>query len=269
MTSTTDGAIEYSVFTKPWRDTPLDALGAMVRGMGFDGVELPVRPGYQVEPGAVAQDLPKAARTLAAEGVKIASVAGPTDEATIVACAEAGVPIIRVCVNIPPGRSYLDHIAAVQAEYDRLLPLLDKHGVTIGVQNHNGRAVAHAMGMRHLIEKYNPAQVGAVYDPAHCGLDGEIPELALDIVWSHLRMVNLKNAYWLRTNGPEAEVAQHRVWWTSGEQGLTSWPKVVAELRERGYRGTVCLPAEYSDEAQVNRLIVRDLAFAKSLFAGA
>ena len=262
-----DGAIAYSVFTKPWRETPLDALGAMVAEWGFDGVELPVRPGYQVEPENVTRGLPAAAKTLAAQGVKIASVAGPTDEATIAACAEAGVPIIRVCVGIPPGRSYLDHIAAVQAEYDRLLPLLEKHGVTIGVQNHNGRNVAHALGMRHLIEKYDPAQVGAVYDPAHCGLDGEIPELALDIVWSHLRMVNLKNAYWRRTNGPEAEVAQYRVWWTSGSQGLASWPKVVAELRERGYRGTVCLPAEYSDEEQTERLIVRDLAFAKSLFA--
>lgn len=261
-----DQAIAFSVFTKPWR-TSLPALGAFVKGLGFDGVELPVRPGYQVVPENVARDLPKAAKTLAAEGVKILSVAGPTDEPTIAACAEAGVPIIRVCVNIPPGRSYLDHIAAVQAEYDQLLPLLDKYGVTIGVQNHNGRSIANAVGMRHLIERYAPAQVGAVYDPAHCGLDGEIPELALDIVWSHLRMVNLKNAYWLRTNGPEAEAAQHRVWWTSGSQGLTSWPKVVGELRKRGYRGTVCLPAEYSDEEQADRLIAQDIAFAKSLFA--
>lgn len=262
-----DGAIEYSVFTKPWRETPLPALGAFVKGIGFDGVELPVRPGYQVEPENVTRGLPEAAKILVAEGVKIASVAGPTDEATIAACAEAGVPIIRVCVGIPAGVSYLDHVAAVQAEYDHLLPLLDKHGVTIGVQNHNGRNVAHAMGMRQLVAKYAPAQVGAVYDPAHCALDGEIPELALDIVWSHLRMVNLKNAYWLRTNGPEAAVAQHRVWWTSGSQGLASWPKVVAELRERGYRGTVCLPAEYSAEDQVDRLITQDLQFAKSLFA--
>lgn len=265
----TDGAIRYSVFTKPWRELPLPALGAMVREMGFTGVELPVRPGYQVEPENVARGLPEAARILAAEGVEILSVAGPTDAATIAACAEVGVPIIRVCVNIPPGVSYLDHVAAVQAEYDALLPHLERGGVAIGVQNHHGRAVAHALGMRHLIERYDPAQVCAVYDPAHCGLDGEIPELALDIVWSHLRMVNLKNAYWRRTNGPEAEVAQYRVWWTSGSQGLTAWPKVVAELKRRGYGGTVCLPAEYSDEAEVERLAPRDLAWAKSLFAGA
>lgn len=261
-----DRAIAFSVFTKPWR-TPLPALGAFVAGLGFDGVELPVRPGYQVEPGSVARDLPKAARTLEAEGVKIASVAGPTDEPTIAACAEAGIPLIRVCIDIPAGVAYLDHEAAVRREYDRLVPLLEKHGVAIGVQNHNGRYVANAMNLRHLIEGFAPAQVGAVLDPAHCALNGEIPELALDIVWSHLRMVNLKNAYWRRTNGPEAEVAQHRVWWTSGGQGLCPWPKVAEELRRREYRGTVCLSAEYSAEDQVDRLIAQDIVFAKSLFA--
>jgi len=259
--------VEFTVFTKPWRTLSLSALGAFVKGLGFDGIELPVRPGYQVTPDAIATDLPKAVRTLAAEGVKITSVAGSTNEATIAACAEAGVPIIRVCLDIPPGRAYLDHEAHIWAEYDQLVPLLERYGVTIGVQNHSGRYIANAMGLRHLLERYNPAQVGAVLDPAHCALNGEIPELALDIVWSQLRMVNLKNVYWQRTNGPEAEVAQYQRYWTSGSQGLCSWAKIAGELQRRAYTGPICLTAEYTDEAAVDQLIARDIQFAKSLFA--
>jgi len=89
----------------------------------------------------------------------------------------------------------------------------------------------------------------------------------LEVVWPHLCMVNLKNAFWQRTTGPEAEVATWRHYWTSGRQGLASWPRVIAELRRRGYSGTVCLPAEYTDEEAVDRLIVEDLAFAQGLFA--
>jgi len=96
-------------------------------------------------------------------------------------------------------------------------------------------------------------------------LNGEDPELAADILWSHLCMVNLKNAYWQRTNGPEAEVAQWRHYWTTGRHGLAPWPRVAAELKRRGYRGVICLTAEYSDEASVDRLIAEDIAFAKSL----
>ncbi|MGN6675048.1 MAG: sugar phosphate isomerase/epimerase family protein [Thermomicrobiales bacterium] len=259
--------ITFSVFTKPWK-TPLAELGQYVRDLGFDAIELPVRPGYQVTPENVARDLPRAVATLASCGVSIASVAGPMDEATIAACAEAGVPIIRVCLDIPRDRDYLSHEAAIRREFDRLEPLLTQAGVAIGVQNHSGRYVANAMGLRHLLEPYDPRQFCAVLDLAHCALNGEIPELALDIAWPHLRMVNLKNAYWRRANDFAAEVAQYERRWTSGRQGLCSWPVVVAELRRRDYQGVVCLTAEYSDQTAVDRLIAEDIAFAKALFVG-
>lgn len=69
------GDIQFSVFTKPWK-MPLGELGEHVRRLGFDGIELPVRPGYQVEPEHVGRDLPKAARTLAEYGVRIYSTTG-------------------------------------------------------------------------------------------------------------------------------------------------------------------------------------------------
>ncbi|HUS81372.1 MAG TPA: sugar phosphate isomerase/epimerase, partial [Armatimonadota bacterium] len=97
---------------------------------------------------------------------------------------------------------------------------------------------------------------------------GEVPELAIDLSWSHLRMVNLKNAVWLRANGPEAEVAQWKLWWTTGRQGLASWAKVAGLLRGRGWQGPVCLTAEYSDHDAVDRLIADDIAYAKSVFEG-
>jgi sugar phosphate isomerase/epimerase len=257
--------IQYSVFTKPWK-LPLPELGKLVKGWGFDGIELPVRPGYQVLPENVRRDLPRAVKQLARDGLEIFSIAGPTDETTIAACAEAGVPVIRIMVPIGDD-GYMATEARVQKEFDTLLPLLEKYGVQIGVQNHLDRFVCNAMGLRHLIEKYDPRLIGAVWDAAHNALNGEDPEMGIDIVWSHLCMVNLKNAYWRRTNGPEAEQVTWRPWWTSGRQGLANWPRVAAELKRRAYHGVVCLTAEYSDEDSVDRLIAADLVYAKSLFA--
>jgi sugar phosphate isomerase/epimerase len=255
--------IVFSVFTKPWK-MPIPELGRFVKGLGFDAIELPVRPGFQVLPEKVERDLPAAARQLADCGVSIASVAGPTDEKTIAACAEAGVPTIRVMVHTGQ-ESYLAVEQRTRAEYEALTPLLDRHGVQIGVQNHCDQFIANAAGLRRLVEHFDPKHVAAVWDAAHCALNGEDPELAADILWSHLCMVNLKNAYWQRTNGPEAEVAQWRHYWTTGRHGLAPWPRVAAELKRRGYRGVICLTAEYSDEASVDRLIAEDIAFAKSL----
>lgn len=257
--------MQYSVFTKPWGSMPIPQLAAMVRGWGFDGVELPVRPGYQVPPEQVGQALPLAARQFAAEGLAIYSIAGPADEATIAACAEAGVSTIRVMAAVRPGENYLAAEARLQREYDALLPMLERYGVALGVQNHCDRFVANALGLMRLIGRYDPAHIYAVWDAAHEALNGGLPEYALDVVWSHLRMVNLKNAFWQRVNGPEAGCAQWRHYWTSGRHGLASWPRVIAELKRRGYDGVLCLTAEYSDEALVESLIVQDLAYARGL----
>ena len=109
------------------------------------------------------------------------------------------------------------------------------------------------------------AEVALVRSDKHNALDGEALDLALDIVESHLCMVNLKNAVWQRTNGPEAEYAQWTSYWTTGRHGLASWPQVADELKKRGWSGVVCVTAEYSDRDSINRLIAEDLAFAKSL----
>ncbi len=258
--------IVFSVFTNRWYEMSIPKLGEFVSGLGFEGIELPVRPGRQVEPEKVAKDLPRAAKKLAEFGLKITSVAGPTDEATISACAEAGVPIIRICVEIGE-EGYMNTEARVQREFDVLVPLLDKYNVTLGIQNHCDNSVCNAMGIRHLIERYDPKHIAAVWDAAHNALNGEDPELAIDIIWSHLGMVNLKNAFWRRTTGPEAEDVEWRPYWTTGRQGLASWPRVAAELKKRNYKGVICLTAEYdSDEHLANRLISQDIAFAKSLF---
>ncbi len=259
--------IQFSVFSKPWKTQSLAELGELVRTLGYDGIEFPVRPGYQVEPENVVRDLPPAARQLAEFGVRIYSVAGPTDEATIVACAEAGVPIIRTMARIAPGERYTEAEERYRREYDALLPLLEQHGVTIGVQNHCGRFVTHAVGLRALLQGFDPRYVAAVWDAAHEALSGSPPDLALDAIWPHLCMVNLKNAYWQRSNGPEAAYAEWQHYWTSGPHGLAVWPRVIEELKERRYEGVVCLTAEYSDQTLVERLAGEDLAYAKSLFA--
>ena len=150
------GGFTFSVFTKPWKTKPLPELGAFVKKLGFDAVEFPVREGHQIEPKDVGRGLPKGAKILANEGIRIASVAGPTAERTIAACAEAGVPIIRICPGMGDEAGYMAAEARLQREFNRIGPVLAQHGVAIGVQNHCGRSVTSAMGIRHLIEKYDP-----------------------------------------------------------------------------------------------------------------
>jgi sugar phosphate isomerase/epimerase len=258
--------VTFSVFLKPWRTTPLPELARIVQGLGVTAVELPVRPGFAVEPEQIGRDLPEAIRIFADHGLAITSVATEPTPAAIAACGELSIPLIRVMAPIGP-EGYMAATARLRGEYERLAPRLADARVLLGVQNHSGAYVAHAMGLRQLLDGFDPQVIGAVWDAAHNALSGEDPAHAIDIIWPQLAMVNLKNAFWRRISGPEAADVTWRPYWTSGRQGLASWPRVAQLLRQRGYAGVVCLPAEYSDEADVARLIAGDVAYAQSLWA--
>lgn len=258
--------IKWSVFTKAWK-MPMPELAKFVRGLGFDGIELPVRPSYQVEPDKIEKQLPEAVKILADHGLRILSIAGPTDQRTIAACGQCGVKIIRVCEWTPVTESYAQCEKKIIQKYQDIVPLLDQHRVTIGLQNHCDDFVPNIAACRAIAQHFTPEQVGIVWDVAHCAVNGEDPHIAADMAWPHLAMVNWKNVYRKQCNAPGDDVAKWQWVWSTGKQGFAPWSLCAAELIKRNYNGVVCLTAEYSDEASVNRLIAEDMAYAKSLFA--
>ena len=246
-----------------------------VAGLGLDGVELPVRLGYQVTPENAASGLKEATRVLSASGVEITSVASTADEAIIAACGDNGIPLIRVMAPIDLGIGYVELIENYRRQFDALLPALDRHGVAIGVQNHYGYFVGSAIGLLHLIERYDRRYISAVLDMAHCAVDGEPTAMAVDILKSQIHhQANFKSAYHSRVNGPEDE-AIFKVKWTTHQHGGYSWSEFADCLKQVGFAGTLCLPAEYSDPMgkpqrmgdDVVPYLKQDLAHLRSLVA--
>lgn len=260
-----------AVFVKPWKTLSLPELGKKMQGLGVAWIELPVRPGFVCQPESIEQDLPHAARVLEEYGVRILNVAADLpldDERLYAACAAAGVDLNRVMFRCRD-RNYWEAEDEARRALDAALPFCERYGVRIGVQNHAGAFVGvHEFGLYHLLKGYDRRYVGAIWDAAHNALEGMEPEMALDVVGDMLMITNLKNGYWRRTSGPEAAVATWKVYWTGGRYGRADWPRVVAKLKAIHYTGPICLTAEYSDPESVDRLIVEDLAFARSLLGG-
>lgn len=258
--------VQFSVFTKPWRSLEPVRLAQMVRGWGFDGIEFPLRPGYQVEPSRAEQDLPKLARTLQAEGVSIFSVASSLDEQVFAACADADVPLIRIMVPIAREQGYLASEVEAVKRLEIALVHAERYQVSIGVQQHYGDCVPNAFGLVRIVERLHHPLLKSVWDAAHDALAGIEPEYGLELVRSSLGMVNLKNAYYVRTNGPEAEGAEWTRYFTTGPHGLASWTRVAKTLARFQYQGVVCLTAEYDAASAVDVLVAQDICYARDTF---
>lgn len=256
----------WSVFSKPWKELPAEALGVHVASLGFDAVEFPLRPGFQAEPDNADRSLPALARVLGRSGIRITSVASVTGERVFAGMQAAGIGLLRIMAMARPGEGYRECACRTKRELESLVPLCEKYGVTVGVQQHVGYGVFTTMEMYDIVRDFDPRYVTAVWDAAHSALAGEIPAQAFDILGEHLGLVNLKSAHWERRDASGAAEASYRPVFTCGTQCAVPWRAAVRALYASGYDGGICMPAEYTDTAGVDGYIREDLAFAKRLF---
>lgn len=252
----------FSIFTKPYRHLSADDLAKKIAGIGFSGIEFPLRDGYQAEPADADVSLPRLATCLARYAIQITSVASCLDERVFAGCARANVPYIRVMISHDLQRNFYDEM---QEQRDYLLnkaKYCRQYGVKVVVQHHYGPGVNNSMELAWFLEPLDPDLFGAVWDAAHSALAGEEPEQALDILWPRLSMVNFKNARYVRKD----DEGPFERYFTTGQDGLAAWPRAVNSMVARGYRGPVCLTAEYTDETHLDDYAVEDLSYVKALF---
>ncbi|MER7247240.1 TIM barrel protein [Kribbella sp. NPDC000426] len=245
----------WSVFTKPWAGLPGDELGRLVAGIGFGGAEIPVRDTAYVTAANAGAELPKFTAQLRAEGIEPISVASDLSEPVFAACAEAGVPMIRIMAELGPD-GYAASVQRNRVLLEQAAVLTEQYDVQIGVQPHHGRFVSSTLGVLQLLEGL-PDRYKLVWDAAHDALAGDHPAVTLELGADRLGIVNLKNVHYLHTDGG---------WKTNfveAEDGLADWPAVFAALQHIGYTGPVCLTGQYSDPAvPVERRLEKDLRFA-------
>ncbi|GAA2804313.1 sugar phosphate isomerase/epimerase family protein [Kribbella solani] len=245
----------WSVFTKPWAGLPGAELGALVAGIGFAGAEIPVRDTAYVTPANAQRELPKFSSQLRTEGVEPISVASDLSEPVFAACAEAGVPMIRIMAELGPD-GYAASVRRNREQLEQAVELTERYDVQVGVQPHHGRYVSSTLGVLQLLDGL-PNHFKLVWDAAHDALAGDHPAVTLELGADRLGIVNLKNVHYTRTNG------NWRTHFVEAEDGLSDWPAVFAALRQVNYNGPVCLTGQYSDPAvPVEERLRNDLHFA-------
>ena len=258
--------IPFIVFTKYWKTHSLSQLADTLAPLGFDGVELPVRSGFQIEPSCADQELYHAQKQLSDAGLPILSVAAPLEEKVFYGCAQAGIEQIRIMfTGQNPKIPYFQRKKEMQSILSHALFWCRDYGVKIAVQPHYGPGIAQSMELYDLIKDYDPQYIGAIWDAGHAGLAGEAPEQGLDILWPYLTGINLKSAYYLPSKAAPSEEILYQPYFTEGREGLCSWNRATQYLRSHNFTGYVCIFAEYTDLSQTLMLTKKDLLYARTL----
>ena len=81
-------------------DLSLSKLASLVKELGFNGVELPIRQGYQVSPNNISSNLKISKNILLDNGITIGSVASDIDEFIINTMGKNDINLLRICLPI-------------------------------------------------------------------------------------------------------------------------------------------------------------------------
>ena len=198
-------APQLVVFSKHLPDLNYEELGKTAKELGFDGVDLTVRPKGHVLPERAAEDLPRAVDTLRKHGLSVPMITTEITSATD----PAANPILRTAagLGIPffkPGYwKYTTgpveaRVKEVGADVRRLAMLAAEHRIAMGLHNHSGEYVGEAVwDTWEMIRDLDPRWTGFYYDPGHAAIEGGLGghDVSLRLALPRLKMVAVKDYY--------------------------------------------------------------------------
>ena len=204
-------ALKVHLFSKHLQFLDLRKASQIAAELGFDGLDLTVRPKGHILPENVAIDLPKAIRDIKQSGstcemitTAVSDVANPLDVEVIRSAAAEGVKYYRS--NWFKFKEELTLEASLDFYKNKVQQLgeLNKaHNIVGCYQNHSGLKVgASVWEVKKILETVNPAFFGTQYDIRHAVAEGgrSWPN-GVKLLKDHIKTIVLKDFKWGKVNG--------------------------------------------------------------------
>ena len=199
------------LFSKHLQWLEYEPMAETAAGIGFDGIDLTVRPKGHVLPENVERDLPRAVAAIRGAGLRVdritTAVTDPDDPLTarILETAGAlGIGIYRMgWLKYDRQRPLPGQLDAFRVRMDKLARLNERYGIHGAYQNHVGTGVGSPVWDAWLLVKdQDPRWLGIRYDVRHAMAEGiESWELGLQLVAPHVRSLDIKDFRWIEQAG--------------------------------------------------------------------
>jgi sugar phosphate isomerase/epimerase len=242
----------------------LEQTCAVLQQHGYDGIELRVRhysgdpnaaPGNwgrhvtDISPDNVLARAGEIKATLAAHHLTLAAFASNVsalelDTVKLLAegAAATGCPLIRI--GAPRGydgkTNYFDLYDEAVRAFEKVIPITRAHGVRCLIEIHGGGIFVSASFAYRLLSRFDPADIGVIYDPQNMVSDGfETTPMALDLLGNYLAHLHVGGHLCVPGTTDEKGTV---IWEYPGcrlQEGRYNHARLIAELHKRGYTGFI------------------------------
>ncbi len=243
-------------------------LGEKAIELGYDGIDICVRPGHPIHADNVTNGLPQAMKIWADQGLICPLATAPVTmtnpsatevDKLYIACADAGIPRLKIGFwKFNENDNYWEVLDAARRELEGFVKFSEKYEVQTCYQIHSGPCLgSNCAGLMHLIRGFDPQHVGAYPDFGHLALDGEDWGLGLSMIHDYLSVVGIKDAFYI--SQPVGCTPPYRPCFVKVGEGCVDWQRCMGILCKIGFDGPLTVHTEYTfDES-----IIRQVGYAE------
>ena len=271
------------VFSKHLQFLDYEAMAEAAAEIGFDGVDLTVRPGGHVLPENVEEDLPKAVEAVKGAGLDVPMMttaitdpADPLTEPVLRVASEEGIRAYRMgYLSYQDDLGVAESLEAYRPQMRELAELNAQYGLHGGYQNHAGTRVGGPVwDLWFLLDGLDPQHIGCQYDVRHATAEGGTAwPLGLGLLHPFVKTTVIKDFKWAEDDGA------WRIQNVPLSEGMVDFPAYFDLVKEYGIEGPISMHFEYElaeegaskeeERAQTVAAMRRDLETLRSMLADA
>jgi L-ribulose-5-phosphate 3-epimerase len=203
--------LNVHIFSKHLQFLNYKELAAAAAEMGFDGVDLSVRPSGHVIPERVEEDLPKAAAALKDAGLApslmttaVNEAGNATDKKLLTTASKLGFKYYRMnWYHYPENKTMPEALQELAKKVDGLGALNRELGLKGYYQNHTGLNVGSVIWeIYELIKNADKDHIGVQYDIRHAMVEGaQSWQNGLKLLHQRVQSLSFKDYRWQQKDG--------------------------------------------------------------------
>ena len=242
--------LQVFVFSKCLQFLDYNELCEVVKEMGFDGIDLTVRPKGHVLPENVTTDLPKATKLMQKYGLvpgmlstNVKDANSALDQKVLEVAKDLGYTCYRTgWLKYPKDKSLKEATQVFESQLKALEALNEKLGITGGYQNHAGHYFgAPIWDLKPVFEKFSPQHLGVQYDIMHATVEGaQSWQLGFEHILPQINSIVVKDFKWIQKDDGKWK----RKYTPMGE-GMVDFDKYFKLLKKHQVDLPVSLHVEY------------------------
>ena len=237
--------IPYCVFTKPLQMLSYDDLADLIAELGFDGIEGTIRPGGQITPERVPDELPKMMEALKKRDLEMTIMASGINNADdklniqqLQVASKLGIKRYRMGYHkYDLGKPILGQMNELRPVLKNLVALNRELGLQAIYQNHSGSNYVGAplWDLHELFKAHDPAHLSVGFDMSHATAEGTRAwPLHANLLRPRIGALYVKDFRWTKNKRANCPLAE----------GIVD-QKYPAQLIASGFTGPINLHVEY------------------------